>query len=79
MTAGEMIEPIAVVDVYADDVAFVELLGPNVRLTYFTWQDGMRVVVCRLVRPRESIKGTVQRLVSEALCRQGGESHIELH
>lgn len=62
----DIIEMMPVPDIYADDVAMVEILGPNVRLTYFTWQDGQRIVVCKLVRPRDSVKGTVRQMLDVA-------------
>lgn len=67
----DIIEPFVIPDIYADDIAMVELVGPNVRLTYFTWQEGQRVVVCRLVRPRESIRGMVRLLLEQALAAEG--------
>lgn len=62
----EVVELYPIPDIYADDVASVEVIGSNVRLTYFTWQNGQRVVVCRLVRPMSSIKGTVREMLRTA-------------
>lgn len=74
----DVIEPLPIPDVYADDIAMVELIGPNVRLTYFTWQDGQRVVVCKLVRPRESIRGMVREMLGVAL-RAERDEQLGLH
>jgi hypothetical protein len=43
-------------DIYADGISDVEVLGDgaNVRLTFFTWRDGEKIIVARLVRPRSS-------------------------
>ena len=41
-------------DIYADGISDVESLGENIRLTFFTWRDGEKIIVARLVRPRSS-------------------------
>lgn len=46
------IECAAIADVYADDIDHIEVLGENVRIVFFTWQDGERIVVAKIVRPR---------------------------
>lgn len=75
----EVIEPTPIPDIYADDIAMVELVGPNVRLTYFTWQEGQRVVVCKLVRPRESIRGMVRDMMVAALRAEREQEGVGLH
>jgi len=54
MDEAEETAPIA--DIYADGVADVELLGDgeNIRITFFTWSRGQKIVVCKLVRPTSS-------------------------
>ena len=50
----DAIEIFPVPDIYADGIDSVEILGENIRLTFFTWRDGEKVVVARLVRPKSS-------------------------
>jgi hypothetical protein len=50
----DAVEIFPVPDIYADGIAEVEILGENIRLTFFTWRNGEKVIVARLVRPRSS-------------------------
>jgi hypothetical protein len=50
----EAVEIFPVPDIYADGIAEVELLGENIRLTFFTWRNGEKIIVARMVRPRSS-------------------------
>jgi hypothetical protein len=69
----EAVEMSPIPDIYADGIADVELLGDNIRLTFFTWRGGEKIIVCRLVRPKSSYLNTdeiavkIQRLHREAL------------
>lgn len=74
----DVIEPTPIPDIYADDIAHVEIIGPNVRLTYFTWQAGERIVVCKLVRPISSVKGTVRDMLGVAVASRE-KDRIGLH
>ncbi len=57
---GDAIEMFPVPDIYADGIADVEVLGDgeNIRITFFTWRHGEKVIVCRMVRPRASYLST---------------------
>ncbi len=46
------IENAPIGDVYADDIDHIEMLGENVRIVFYTWEAGMKVVVAKIVRPR---------------------------
>ena len=52
----DAVEMFPVPDIYADGIAEVEILGDgvNIRLTFFTWRNGEKIIVARLVRPRSS-------------------------
>ncbi len=52
----DAIEMFPVPDIYADGIADIEVLGDgeNIRVTFFTWRNGERIIVCRMVRPRTS-------------------------
>ena len=52
----DAVEIFPVPDIYADGIAEVEILGDgvNIRLTFFTWRNGEKIIVARLVRPRSS-------------------------
>jgi hypothetical protein len=52
----DAVEMFPVPDIYADGIAEVEVLGDgaNIRLTFFTWRNGEKVIVARIVRPRSS-------------------------
>lgn len=60
MRNDDPIETAVVMDVYADGVASCENLGPNKRVTFFTWQTTggrrERVVVVRIVGPSASLR-----------------------
>jgi hypothetical protein len=62
-----IIEPFPVTDIYVDDIGDVEMLGPNVRITYITWQHGEAVAVAKIVRPASSIVGKLRRIVEAKL------------
>ena len=49
-------ENYAIPDIYADGIADVELLGPNIRIILFTWAAGQKIVVAKIVQPICSIK-----------------------
>lgn len=50
----EIVEVSPIADIYADGIADVEILGENIRLTFFTWRGGEKIIVCRIVRPKNS-------------------------
>jgi hypothetical protein len=45
------IENAPITDTYADDIDHIEILGDNVRIVFFTWEHGERIVVAKIVRP----------------------------
>jgi hypothetical protein len=45
------VEPVPISDIYADDIDHFEILGENVRIYFYTWEDGERVIVAKIVRP----------------------------
>lgn len=55
-----MLDDSHVLEVYSDGVATIERLGPNIRLTYFTWGHVrgsslvQRVPVIKVTRPTQS-------------------------
>ena len=51
MSERDYLESVALTDIYADGIADVELLGDNVRLIYFTWESGQKVMVAKIVGP----------------------------
>jgi hypothetical protein len=64
------VEVVPVSDTYADDIAYVENLGGNVRVVYFTWAtvDGRKekVITAKIVRPASSLKaGRISQLVED--------------
>jgi hypothetical protein len=52
----DAIEIFPVIDIYADGIDDVELIGDgaNIRLTFYTWRHGEKIVVARIVRPKSS-------------------------
>ena len=52
--ANELVEPITIPDVYADGME-VEDLGVCVRLIMWTWHRGERIVVAKLIRPKDAL------------------------
>lgn len=50
-----LIEPYPILDVYADGIGGVEILGTCVRLTFFTWQAGDRLVVAKIIRQQATL------------------------
>lgn len=72
MPDEELVEPIAVQDVYADGIASVEIVSDvNVRITYFAHMQveghpSVRVICARIVRPRSSIvPGQVTSMIED--------------
>lgn len=70
--AEELVETVAVQDVYADGIATVELVSDvNVRITYFSnmhveGRPPVRVVCARIIRPRASlVVGQVTAMLDE--------------
>jgi hypothetical protein len=62
----DLIEVTPIADIYADGVACVELCGPNVRLIYYVVTGGEKVIVAKIVRPLESVKGMLLQMVAAA-------------
>jgi hypothetical protein len=61
-------------EIYADDICGLDALGPNLRVSYFTWRRGAggimeRSVVLKLIRPMSSIIEGRHRI--SAWCRTG--------
>lgn len=70
----DAIDNAGVPDIYADDIETVEVVGPNVRVIFFTWQgppgNRQKVVVAKIVRPIEQAgKGKLGRLVCERIAQ----------
>ena len=63
---SDAVEFFAVPDTYVDDIAQVEILGPNVRITYTSKQNGRAVVVAKIVRPIASVHGKLRHMITEA-------------
>lgn len=60
MTQLELLEPVSILDIYADGVSHVENLGGCFRTVYFTWsrplgEPACRIVCARIVRPNTSL------------------------
>lgn len=53
--ASLLLEPCPISDIYADGIGRVENLGNCLRLVFFTWSEGERVVVAKLIRPVSSM------------------------
>jgi hypothetical protein len=51
-------------DIYVDGICDVELLGTNVRLIFYTWAQGERVVVCKLVQPLSAAGADVREMLA---------------
>jgi hypothetical protein len=64
MSDTDYIEPAAIADVYADGICDVELLGANVRLIFYTWSQGERIVVAKVVQPLSVAGADVQEMVT---------------
>lgn len=80
MADEDLVEPIAVTDVYADGVASVELISEvNVRITYFAHMHveggpSVRVVCARIVRPRSSVgAGQVKSMLAKITPKSSGD------
>ena len=56
---SRIIEPFAVIDIYADGIDHIENLGNVMRIVYFTWQRigsvMQRTCVAKIVRPTASL------------------------
>ena len=53
---SDAVEMSPIADIYADGISDVEILGDgvNIRLTFFTWRNGEKIICARVVRPRSS-------------------------
>lgn len=58
-----MVEIAPIADIYADDIGAIELIGENVRIVFYTEQNGEKVVCCKLVRPVKSVQGRLLCMV----------------
>ena len=70
---AELLEPVAILDIYADGVAHVENLGGCFRTVYFTWSrpvandPAFRIVSAKIVRPNMSLlnqNGSLARMLA---------------
>ena len=46
-------------DIYADAIDHVEIIGPNVRLTYYSVVEGEKIISARIVMPIVNIGSLV--------------------
>lgn len=69
-----LVEPIAVPEIYIDGIARIEQVGPNLKMTFFTFQrpahgqehDVERVVVARFVMPIEAVASAALQAMAVA-------------
>ncbi len=62
-------------DVYADDIDHIEVLGDTVRIVFFTWEDGEKVVVAKIVRPKASFNVLFAERVRHAQAEYEATKH----
>lgn len=70
-----MIESTPVADIYADGIGAVEILGDNVRIIFYTQENGEKIISCKLVRPIKSVRGELVKLLAEAMAGEALELH----
>lgn len=62
------VENAAITDIYACGIDRVDLLpGGNVRVVFYTEEQGERVIVCKIVRPANSVMaGDLVQMIAAA-------------
>lgn len=72
------IENAAINDVYADGIDHLDIIGNGqiVRIVYFTWENGEKVITAKVVRPLATFNRKLEELVEEAKARAADLIHI---
>lgn len=70
-----MVESTPIADIYADGIGSVEILGDNVRIIFYTQDNGEKIISCKLVRPIKSVRGGLVKLIAEAMAGEALELH----
>ncbi|RJO75449.1 MAG: hypothetical protein C4523_00005 [Myxococcales bacterium] len=64
----QFIEAVPIPDVYADDIAYVDVCGPNVRIAYYTIEKGVCVICNKVVMPRLMIQpGRMLKMIARSM------------
>jgi hypothetical protein len=71
------IENAAVMDIYADGIERLDICGPNIRIVYFTWDNGQKIITAKVIRPLVTFNLMLEKLVNEAKARNAGFVNFE--
>lgn len=72
------VENAAINDVYADGIERLDICGPNVRIVYYTWENGEKIITAKVVRPLATFNRRLEELVQEAKARSAELTSIQI-
>jgi len=75
-----IIENAAIVDAYADDIGRIEFLsGGNVRLVFYTYEEGQCIVTVKIVGPLQNLAAKLIEMMPQAKAALHAMQAPELH